>query len=129
MDGFARADVCEGVWIDIYTFITIFFLQLAISLCLILILVHLGVTDESSSSDFVAHARSLLHGATWLHASGSLIPLRSDGFLFESIRVPLLELRDQLLLLIIDCLLGELGLALKLLKLLISLTVLLLELF
>ena len=69
------------------------------------------------------------HGATWLHASGSLIPLRSDGFLFESLRVPLLELRDQLLLLIIDRLLGELGLALKLLKLLISLTVLLLELF
>ena len=58
-----------------------------------------------------------------------MIPLRSDGFLFESLRVPLLELRDQLLLLIIDRLLGELGLALKLLKLLISLTVLLLELF
>jgi len=57
------------------------------------------------------------------------LSLRSHAFFFKSLRVPLLELRNQLRLLIIDRLLSELGLLLKLFKFLVSFSVLLLELF
>ena len=60
---------------------------------------------------------------------GRLHPLRGDRLLFERLRVPLFELADQLLLLIIDGLLSELSLFLELLELFIGISVLLFELF
>ena len=64
-----------------------------------------------------------------MHGRGSLDALRHDRLLLERLRVPLLELGDQLRLLIIDSLLSELSLLLQLLQLFVRLAVLLLELF
>lgn len=64
-----------------------------------------------------------------MHRRGSLDALRHDRLLLERLRVPLLELGDQLRLLIIDSLLSELSLLLQLLQLFVRLAVLLLELF
>ena len=72
-----------------------------------------------------AHTRLLLIGAD-LHG---LVTSLGDGLLLESVSVPLLELSDQLLLLVIDSLLGVASLLLQVLQILVALAVLLLEFF
>ena len=67
--------------------------------------------------------------ATWLLRGGSILSFLSCTFLLKSIRVPLLELCNELRLLIIDRLLSELSLLLKFFEFLVRLSVLLFEFF